>query len=139
MSIIDKLLQADAGSLFEVPTKKYEIKRLSKKLKEKFEIELTALPPDRYAEIQRAQIELTKKGSFHDIEMFTPKMLTLLYGIKEPNIKDKRLLSHFNLVTPKQFITKLFLAGEIDNIKNEIDKLSGYDKDDAETDEEIKN
>jgi len=139
MSLLDKLLQADVEKLTEKPNKKYEVKRLSEKLKTKFELELIALSPKRYAEIQRLTVELNKKGSFKDINTFEPKILTLLEGIKEPSLKDKKLLDHFNVPTPKELILKLFLSGEIDDIKDEIDILSGYEKDEDEPDEEIKN
>lgn len=139
MSLIDKLLTTDAGKLTEKPFEMYEIPRLSEKLKTKFELRLEAVAPQRYAEIQRQTIDFNKKGGVKDVNMFNPKIMTLLEGIKEPNIKDKRLLDHFGVVTPKELIMKLFLAGEIDDIRNEIDILSGYEKDNEEADEEIKN
>lgn len=139
MSLLDKLLQADVEKLTEKPHKKHEIKRLSAKMNTKFELELVALNPKRYAEIQRLAVELSKKGGIKDVNMFDPKIFTLLDGIKEPNLKDKKLLDHFNVPTPKELILKLFLSGEIDDIKDEIDILSGYEKDEEEADEEIKN
>lgn len=139
MSLIDKLLQADAIKLTERPTKKYEVKRLSEKLHTKFELELVALDPKRYSEIQRQTVDIGKKGGIKDINMFDPKIMTVIEGVKDPDLKDKKLLDHFNTVTPKELVTKLFLSGEIDNIKGEIDALSGYDKDEEEADNEIKN
>lgn len=139
MSLIDKLLSTDAGKLTEKPFKIYEVPRLSEKLGMKFEVRLEAVPPQRYAEIQRQAIDFSKKGNFKDVNMFDPKITTLLAGIKEPDLKDNRLLDHFGAVTPKELIMKLFLAGEIDDIRNEIDTLSGYEKDEEEADEEIKN
>ncbi|GMB01075.1 hypothetical protein [Pelosinus sp. IPA-1] len=139
MSLLDNLLKADVEKLTEKPHKKYEIKRLSQKMNIKFELELTALKPERYAEIQRMSVEIGKKGGIRDVNIFEPKILTLLDGIKEPNLKDQKLLNHFNVLTPKELILKLFLSGEIDDIKEEINILSGYEKDEEEVDEEIKN
>ena len=138
MSLIDKLLQADVRKLTELPTKKYEVKRLSKELKSKFELELQAIPAQRYAEIQRNGVEMSNKGGVKNIKLYDMQTLTLIDGIKEPSLKDKSLLSHFGAVTPKELVGKLFLAGEIADIYNEINELSGYEKDE-ETDEEIKN
>jgi len=139
MSLIDKLLTTDAGKLTEKPHKKYEVERLSKKLNSKFELELEALNPKRYAEIQRQSVDLNKKGGIKDFNMFDLQVLTLLDGVKEPNLKEKKLLDHFSVITPKELVSKLFLSGEIADIYNEINVLSGYDKDEDETDEEIKN
>ncbi|MGL5206021.1 MAG: phage tail assembly chaperone [Acidaminococcaceae bacterium] len=138
MSLIDKLLQADVRKLTELPTKKYEVKRLSKELKSKFELELQAIPAQRYSEIQRNGVEMSAKGGVKNIKLYDMQTLTLIDGIKEPSLKDKSLLAHFNAVTPKELAGKLFLAGEIADIYNEINELSGYEKDE-ETDEEIKN
>jgi len=139
MSLIDKLLATDAGKLTEKPHKAYEVKRLSEVLHTKFELQLSALNPQRYAEIQRQSVDLSKKGGIKDFNLFDMQVLTLLDGVKEPSLKDKKLLDHFNVATSKELVSKLFLSGEIADIYNEINVLSGYEKDDDEADEEIKN
>ena len=139
MSLIDKLLTVDARKLTELPTKKYEVKRLSKAIKGKFELELQAVSPQRYAEIQRNGVEMSKKGGVRDIKLYDMQTLTLINGIKEPPLKDPALLAHIGAETPKELIGKLFLSGEIADIYNEINELSGYEKDDEQADEEIKN
>jgi len=139
MSLIDKLLTTDAGKLTEKPCKTHEIKRLTEKLKVKFELQLEALKPERYAEIQRQSVNINKKGGIKDFNLFDMQVLTLIDGIKEPDMRNKKLLDHFSAVTPKELIAKLFLSGEIADIYNEINILSGYEPDDDEADEEIKN
>jgi hypothetical protein len=139
MSLLDKLLATDAGKLSEKPRKRYEIKRLSEIFKSKFELELVAINPERYAEIQRQSVELSKKGGIKDFNIFDMQVLTMLDGVKEPNLKDKKLLDHFNVPTPKDLVAKLFLSGEIADIYNEINVLSGYEKEEEEVDKEIKN
>ena len=140
MSLIDDLLKADAAKLTTKPTTKFEIKRLSNALADKFELTLTALSPQRYAEIQREAIELSKSGTVRDINIYSSQMLTLLAGVQDPNLKDAALLEHFSAATPKELAAKLFLPGEIQDIKDKIDELSGYDKERLEkADQEIKN
>lgn len=139
MSLIDKLLATDAGKLTEKPSKMFEVKRLSERMKNKFELRLEALEPERFSDIQRQSVNISKKGAIKDFNTHEMQVLTLLDGIKEPSMKDKRLLDHFGAVTPKELVSKLFLAGEIADIYNEINVLSGYDPDDEETDAEIKN
>ena len=139
MSLLDKLLQADAGKLTEQPHTKFEIERLSTMLKTKFELDLSAIEPKRYAEIQRMGIDIGKKGNVRDVNVYEMRIMTVLEGIKEPDLKNKDLLKHLNAVTPKELVGKLFLSGEIEDICKKIDGLSGYEKDDDEVDEETKN
>jgi len=139
MSLIDKLLQADAKKITELPHKKYEIKRLSKVLKTDFILDLSAIGSKRYAEIQKNGVDIGKKGNVRDVDIYSMRMLILLDGIKEPDLKDQKLLDHFNAVTPKELIAKLFLSGEIEDVYKEINELSGYEKDEDEADKEIKN
>ena len=139
MSIVDKLLQTDARTLTELPSGKFEIKRLSERLGTKFELTLSAVPSQKYSEIQKAGIELSKKGGVREIKLFDMQALTLLEGVKEPNLKDAKLREHFHAATPKELISKLFLAGEISEIYAKIQELSGYEADDEETEKEIKN
>jgi len=139
MSLLDKLLQADAGKLTEKPHKIFEVKRLSAALKTKFELELQAIDAQRYAEIQRMGIDLGKKGNVRDVNIYEMQVFTILDGVKAPNLKNQELLKHFGAATPKELLAKLFLSGEIADVYNEINELSGYEKDDDEADEEIKN
>lgn len=140
MSLVDDLLKADAGKLLEKPAAKFEVKRLSKLLKTKFDLILQSVSPRRYAEIQREAIELGKTGTVRDIDIYSRQMLTLLAGIKEPALNDKKLLEHFSAATPKELAAKLFLPGEIQDITDKIDELSGYEKEDLDgADEKIKN
>lgn len=139
MSLIDKLLQADARKITELPTAKYEVKRLSKALNTKFELELMAIPAKRYSEIQRNAVDFSGKGGVKDIKVYDMQSLTLIDGIREPSLKTPELLKHFNAATPKELVEKLFLAGEIADIYGKIQKLSGYEADETDTDEEIKN
>jgi Phage XkdN-like protein. len=139
MSLIDKLLQADAGKLTEKPHEVYEVKRLSMALATKFELELRAVGAQRCAEIKRLGIDIGKKGTVRGVNIYEMQIATLLEGIKEPDLKNKDLLAHFKAVTPKELIAKLFLPGEIEDIYNRINVLSGYEEDDDDANEEIKN
>ena len=139
MSLIDKLLQADASKLTEKPSRTVNIERLSKILKTKFDIKLQALDPERYADIQRNAVDITKKGDIKGINLFDMQVLTLVDGIVEPSMKSKELQEHFKAISPKDLINKLFLSGEIAELYKQINELSGYDTDTEDTDEEIKN
>ena len=136
MSIIDKLLQMDKAKLMEMPTREVEMPRLSEVLGEPFKVTCKAIDGERYADIQRSAIDLNKKGALRNINLYEMQVLTLIEGVVEPSMKDERLLGYFGVVTPKELVKKLFLAGEIAELSNVITELSGYEK--TEDEEEIK-
>ncbi len=63
--------------------------------------------------------------------------MTCVEGIVEPDVKDKRLLEHFNAPTPKELLKKMLLPGEIAELHNVVNELGGYDREGNE--DEIKN
>lgn len=134
MSIIDKLLQLDAGKL-KLPEQEVEIKRLSKILGEKAIFKIKAIDGATYADIQRMVIDFSKRGDVKDIDMYKLQVLTIIEGVVEPNLKDKKLLEHFNCPTPEDLVRKLLLPGEITDLYNRITELSGFEVES----EEIKN
>lgn len=137
MSLIDKLLQMDNKTIMEMPKREVEVPRLTQVLGEPFRVLCQAIDGERYADIQKASIDLNKKGGVRNINLFDMQVLTVIDGVVEPNLKDKQLLEHFNCVTPKELVKKLFLAGEIAELSNVVTELSGYDKTE-EDEEEIK-
>ena len=136
MSLIDKLLQMDKAKLMEMPTRGVEMPRLSEVLGEQFKVTCKAIDGERYADIQRSAIDLNKKGALRNINLYEMQVITLIEGVVEPSMKDERLLGYFGVVTPKELVKKLFLAGEIAELSNVITELSGYEK--TEDEEEIK-
>lgn len=137
MSLIDKLLQMDNKTLTEMPKREVEVPRLTQVLREPFKVVCQAIDGERYADIQKASIDLNKKGGVRNINLFDMQVLTVIDGVVEPSLKDSKLLKHFNCVTPKELVKKLFLAGEIAELSNVVTELSGYDKTE-EDDEEVK-
>lgn len=135
MSLIDKLLQLDVKKVVERPTKEFEVKRLSKLLGEKAIFKCQALDGETYADIQRSAIDISKKGNIRDMKLFDMKVMTCVEGIIDPNLKDKKLLEHFGVPTPKELVKKMLLPGEIDDLYNLINDLSGYEVDE----DDIKN
>lgn len=138
MSLVDKLLQLDAKKVTERPTKEFEVKRLSKLLGEKAIFKCQALDGETYADIQRSAIDISKKGNIRDMKIFEMQVMTCVEGIVEPNLKDKRLLEHYGVPTPKELVKRMLLPGEIADLYNTINELSGYERDDEDEDD-IKN
>jgi hypothetical protein len=138
-NFLNDLLEADARKVTEQPTKKVEMKRLSKQLGKKMEVELTAVSPQRHAEIERQAIQIGKKGGVKDIDIFFLQVMTVIEGTVDPDLRDKKLLAKFGATTPKDMVTKLFLAGEIADLYNDINELSGYEREDEDEDAAVKN
>lgn len=136
MSLIDKLLQLDVNKVTEKPTREFEIERLSKLLGEKVMFKCKALDGETYSDIQRKGIDISKKGSIRDMKIFEMQLMTCIEGIVEPNLKDKRLMEQYGTPTPKELVKKMLLPGEIADLHNVINELSGYETDDED---EIKN
>lgn len=139
MNTVDLLLALDTNKM-QKPTKDVEIERLSRLTGGKAIFKCQAIDAERYTEIQQDAISIDKKGKLNKINMSDMRVFTVLDGIAEPNLKCKELNDHFGTVTPKELVNKLFLPGEIDELFNTIQELSGFTEEkDEETNEEIKN
>ena len=135
-NFLNDLLEADVKKVTEQPKKKVEVKRLSERFGKKMEMELTTISPQRHAEIERQAVQIGKKGGVKDIDIFFLQVMTVIEGTVDPNFKDKKLLEKFGAATPKDMVTKLLLSGEIADLYNDINELSGYEREDDEEDED---
>jgi len=129
MNLVDKLLKMDAGKI-EVPSKVITVK--SRKTNQTLEFPCKAVDSEKYAEIQEGALEI-RKGDVKKINMYSMKTLIIIEGCPEV-FKSKEVMEHFGTPTPKELIKKLLLSGEIDDLYNAINELSGYEKDDEDED-----
>ncbi|BAL85204.1 phage related protein (plasmid) [Selenomonas ruminantium subsp. lactilytica TAM6421] len=136
-TMIDKLLAADAKKITELQTRKYEVKRLTEALGEKFELTLRAIPAQRYAEIQSDAVDM-KGGKIGNVDLYKMQIETLAAGIIDPDIKNKELLKHFGAVTPHDLIATLLNPAEITEAAGVVSELCGF-KAQKDVDEEVKN
>ena len=73
---------------------------------------------------------------------FDPAILTQQIVINhtvEPNFRDAECIKKVGCVTPEQYLNKVLLAGEVEELNQAIQKLSGFDLDINEAVEEAKN
>ncbi len=136
MGVIDKLLQMDAGKVQALPTKEVEIERLTKLAGEPVKFVCRAVDGEKYADNQRMAVSLSKKGGIKEFDSYELQVQTVLSGVADPSLKSQELLQHFNAATPKELVGKMLLPGEIAELYNVINELSGYDRE--EDDEEVK-
>ena len=112
-SVLDLLLGTDVQNIEKnLPTAAFKISRLSELTGEDVVFKLRALP----------------YGQVHDLERFTKDVdiNILLAGCVEPNLKDERLQKKFGGVTPAETVKHMLLAGEIADLSEAVERLSGY-------------
>lgn len=137
MSLMDKLMKADASKFSTRPTKELEMKRLTEILGSPFVLTLQAISAEKYSDIQSDALTFSK-GKVAGVDTYRLQVETIKAGVKEPNLKDKDLLKHFGCATPNDLIDKLFNFAEITQIAEEISTLCGFKSQD-EVDKEVKN
>lgn len=122
------LLGADRGKLRLVPKKKVEIKRLSEAVGEPVIFTLRALTGDEIQDAQDAALKLSKKGELENMDGCTLQCMTVLYGTLDPDLKSKELLDAYEAATPEILVkeTNFLLPGEVAQLFNAIQELSGY-------------
>ena len=120
MSIIDLLLETDVEKIQAIRKSDYEVQRLSKALGKKFIVTCHALTHEQVGHL--GEISKTNK------EM---KLNAVLEACKIEGIRfnNKDLMDKFSVITPLDLINKLFLPGEIYELYEAINTLSGYSKD----------
>lgn len=113
--ILDMLLRPDCPDVMkELPTKQYEIKRLSELFGEPAVLTLRGLP---YNTVQSIR-------SMKDEER---NLQIILAGCVEPNFRDANLSGpDTGCPTPLDAIKRRFTAGEIDDIAAAVERLCGY-------------
>lgn len=132
MNTIQRLLALDVGKI-KTPTKDVEMK-LAKLGGEPWIFSCKAVDPEKVAELQEEALTF-KKSQISKIKMYDTKVMTIVKGC--PSIfENKEIMDHFKAPTPKELVKILLLAGEMDNLKTEIDKLGGFDE---EEEDDIKN
>jgi hypothetical protein len=138
MNAIDALLKTDTAKLTELPTKQIELPRLSKVTGTKFEVVVTAIPGELLNDITTAHVSYTKHGRVKDGNAYETGLDIVVNGLKEPDLRDKKLLEHLGVTTPNQAAEKLFLPGELGQIANTVNELCGVTSQN-EVDETVKN
>ena len=115
VSVLDLLLRPELPDVRKVlPEKQVEVKRLTELAGEPVVFTLRAMT---YNETRQ----------LYDKPREDQALSAVLYGCKDPDFRDKRLLdSEKGIVTPLDAIKARLFAGEIDELHIEIQELSGY-------------
>lgn len=120
MSIIDLLMETDVEKLQANNQKDFEIKRLSEVLGQKFIVNCRPLTNEQVThigEVSRNNTEIKLNSVMEACK------------IEGKRLNNKDLMEKFKVVTPLDLLNKLFLPGEIFELYNIVNELSGYGKD----------
>lgn len=108
---LDMMLRPEVVDVHEdLPTARYEVKRLSRLVGEPVTLELRALPYGQTQELREME---------RDVEIHI-----LLAGCQE--LKDEGLRAKFGGVTPVETVKAMLLPGEIADLSRAVERLSGY-------------
>ncbi|MBY2711841.1 phage portal protein, partial [Clostridioides difficile] len=64
-------------------------------------------------------------GNLENINVYELKVNTILESC--PMFRNMEVVENLGLATPKDLLKKLLLAGEIDNLYEEVNKVNGID------------
>ena len=127
LNIVDILLGSDVEKI-KLPTKPFEIKRLSELYGSPFCVTLQAVSANKWEELQ--DMALKVDGKDVDVDTNLLQLFVVLESVLDDNgnqfFKNMDLVKHFGCVTPKDLVKKLLLSGEIVNIYSEVAELSGF-------------
>jgi hypothetical protein len=131
------LLGADRGKLRIMPSKEINITRLSELVGQPVIFTIRALTGEEFQEAQQSAMSISKRGEVEDLDSRMLQIMCVLNGTQEPNLKDKQLLDLYEAATPDQLLNGAFLLpGEVSQLFNAIQELSGFGSDAVE---EVKN
>lgn len=133
-NVYDLLMGVEPEELAKLSEKKMEIPRLSVLFGAPFEINVRAIPGERYFELSAGMMK--DSGGVDLTKAYDINALIACEGMVEPDLKDRELQKHFGCATPKDLIKKMFNGGELTKIADTITELSGYG---GEPEKEIKN
>lgn len=142
MSMLDKLMKADARKVAEKPETSIEIPRLSKAIGDTFTVKVRAITMKRMTDIEEMNTEYKKDGSVKHQDKAAIAEDIIIASAVDPNFKDKGLMDKFNVKTPNDLLNTILLPGEVLKLSEAISKICGVGKDTMtmdEVDEAVKN
>lgn len=111
-NVIELLLKPESmEAVRRRETAELRVKRLSEALGADFTVKLRGLSFNQFDELRDSSEPLTE---------------IVLAGLVEPNLRDPRLLESYGVPTPAELLKALFLPGELAEMRNRIDQLTGF-------------
>ena len=102
----------------------------------KFKIK--AMTSREFDDIRRRCTEV-KKGRKLEFDAQKFNLEVIIHHTIEPDFKNAESIKKLGCTTPEEYLNKVLLAGEMAELANQIQKLSGFDVDMNDLVEEAKN
>jgi hypothetical protein len=137
MNLVEQLLKADVKKADEFESGVYRSRKLAKLLGKKGTVDVTIreIASRKVNDIVAYQVD--KKGNFDFSKSYDAKLLMVIEGVADPDLRSKELQNHFGCDNAKELAEKLF-GSEINELSDAISALSGLTSDTTD-EEEIKN
>jgi hypothetical protein len=104
----------------------------------KFPFKIKGMTGPEFSEYQKLSTKISRHKKV-EFDSKTFNELVVLNHTLNPNFRDAESIKKAGCATPEQFLYKSLLAGEINELAQQITGLSGFDKDIEDTVEEAKN
>lgn len=128
--LIDFLIENPVDNVFDEVI-------VSERLK-KFPFRIKAISGPQFSEYQKQATTIGKKRKVtFDSKLFNE--LVILNHVIEPNFKSADSIKKAGCSTPEQFLYRSLLSGEIQELAQQINSLSGFENEADEVVEEAKN
>lgn len=137
MNLAEALLASDAGKITKREIKEFEIPRLTAIIGAPFILHLRAITPRKVREIQDSATNI--EGTSVSADTYKLYMGLLCAGITDRDFDNKEVLKHYGAATRADLFAKMFTAGEIQDIAQEISDLCGFGAKAAKAVKTIKN
>lgn len=112
--------------------------RLQDKEGNLFKFTIKAMTDAEFEELRKRSMTVKKGGKFElDLKQFNS--LIVVNNTVEPNFKNAEDIKALGCTTPEQYVSKVLLAGEIQELSRQIQRLSGFDTDMEELKDQVKN
>ncbi len=112
--------------------------RIGGRLKE-FTFKVKPINQSQFNHYQRIATTIGKKGQATKFDNGKFNELVIINHVVEPNFRSTEVLATVDAKTPEEYINKVFLAGEIVQLGEQISEISGFGTTDEELEIEVKN
>lgn len=135
MNLVEALIKADAKKAEELRTSVFASKKLANILdkSEPVEVKIKEIPHRRVNDIMSYQLD--RKGEFDYSKTFDAKLMMVVEGVIEPDLKNKALQEHFGCSKARELAEKLF-QNEVTALSDAIAEISHVEE---ASEDEIKN
>ena len=108
------------------------------RLKE-FTFKVKPITQNQFNNYQQLCTTLGKNGKSAKFNNGRFNELVIINHVVEPNLRSTDVLATVDATTPEEYLNKVFLAGELVQLVDQISEISGFGKTDEDLEIEVKN